>query len=170
MEIPFRGQIDLPVLRRMNRLILMPSRGFLVVGCIIAFVFLWGLIGVPLTQGAPFREVMTPLIFILLFVGVVAYSLLMGPRKVLQSGKLLQDPQTGLVTENGVCIETPHSRSDFPWDAFFRARIGPDLVLLYQSLQVCNVFPREFFASAADWQAFVDLVRQRVPLHPSGKR
>ncbi|HEV2853301.1 MAG TPA: hypothetical protein VHC97_10900 [Thermoanaerobaculia bacterium] len=168
MEIPFRGQIDLSVLRRMNRLVLKPSRGVTVTGSIMAFAFLWGLIGVPLTHGEPLTKVMTPSGLRLLFVGVVAYSLFMGPRKVLQSGKLLQDPMTGLVTESGVRIETPHSGQNSWTSSSGPDRPGPGL--LYQSIQVCNAFPREFFGSEADWQAFINLVRQRVPLHPPGER
>ena len=60
-------------------------------------------------------------------------------------------------------METAHSRSELPWDVFLRRTIGEDLVLLYQSAQGANAFPREFFASDADWQAFVELVRRRVP-------
>ena len=166
MEIPFRGQIDLAVLRRMNRLVFTPSRRSMIVGVLFALFMLWGLVGVPLIQGRAWKDVMAPLFILLAIVGLFAYSIFMSPRRVLESGKLLQDPQTGRITENGVLIETPRSRADIPWDAFFRARIGPDLVLLYQSLQICNVFPREFFASDADWQAFVDLARQHVPLNP----
>jgi len=170
MGIPFRGQIDLAVLRRMNRLVFRPSRRSMIVGGLVVLIILWGVIGVPLTQGdAPsvtFEEMMPFLVFVLFFAGILAYSLFVGPRKILESGKLLQNPISGRVTEHGVRIETPHSQADFPWDVYYKARIGPDLVLLYQSIQISNPFPREFFASDADWQAFVDLVRQRVPLKP----
>lgn len=166
MEIPFRGQIDLAVLRRMNRLVFTPSRRSMIVGGLFAALLVWGLLGVPLTQGGSLEGLMPVLVFLLLFVGILAYSTFMAPRKILESGKLLQNPVSGRITKHGVRIETPYSQADLPWDVFYKVRIGPDLVLLYQSLQISNVFPREFFASNADWQAFVDLVRQRVPLKP----
>jgi len=36
-------------------------------------------------------------------------------------------------------------------------------VVLYQSIQVVNIFPRELFATETDWEAFVDLVYQQLP-------
>jgi hypothetical protein len=100
---------------------------------------------------------------LLLFAAAIGYSLYVAPRKVLQSSRLLQSPIVGEVKETGIRVETEHSRSEIPWDAFLKRKMGKDIVLLYQSIQVVNIFPREFFAGEADWQAFVDLVRQRVP-------
>lgn len=166
MEIPFQGQIDVSVLKRMNGLFFLPTRKHKIFLGLVAFFLVWGLVIAPLTHGGSLKGMFAPLAVVLIVVALLAYSLITGPRKVLKSGKLLQEPITGRVTETGVHLETPHSRSDFPWDVFFKARIGPDLVLLYHSIQVCNAFPREFFASDADWQSFVDLVRQRVTQHP----
>jgi hypothetical protein len=60
-------------------------------------------------------------------------------------------------------METDHTRSELPWSVFFKRKIGKDIVVLYQSIQVVNIFPREFFATETDWEAFVDLVYQNVP-------
>jgi hypothetical protein len=97
------------------------------------------------------------------FAGIIGYALYVSPRKVLQSSKLLQATIMGEAKESGIRIETEHSRSELPWDVFPKRKITKDIVLLYQSIQVTNVFPREFFASETDWQAFVELVRQNVP-------
>ncbi|HEV7507865.1 MAG TPA: YcxB family protein [Thermoanaerobaculia bacterium] len=75
----------------------------------------------------------------------------------------MQAPISGEAKESGVHMETEHTRSELPWDVFFKRKTGKDIVLLYQSIQVTNVFPREFFASDTDWQAFLELVRQHVP-------
>lgn len=94
----------------------------------------------------------------------------MAPRKLLASTRLLQSPIRGGVSETGVWRETEHTRSNLPWDIFLRRQIGADIVLLYSSLQAAEIFPREFFASEADWQAFLELVRQRVPEHAAAGR
>jgi hypothetical protein len=164
MEIPFRGQIDVGVLRRMNLTSMTPGRSTLIFFGVFGLLFLLAVI-TPLFSGGTvsFEGFGTVLLFLLLFAAAIAYSLYVAPRKVLQSSTLLQSPIQGEVKETGIRVETEHSRSEIPWDAFLKRKIGKDIVLLYQSIQVVNIFPKEFFAGEADWLAFVDLVRQRVP-------
>lgn len=164
MEIPFRGQIDVGILRRMNRTILTPGRSALIFGGVVGLSILWAVMA-PLFRGdaLSFEGLWPVLLFLLFFAAAIGYSLYVAPRKVLQSSTLLQAPIVGEVKETGIRVETEHSRSDIPWDAFLKRKIGKDIVLLYQSIQGVNIFPREFFAGEADWQAFVELVRQRVP-------
>jgi hypothetical protein len=110
------------------------------------------------------EDVWPILFFVLLFAGIFGYALYVAPRKILQSNKLMQAPISGEANESGILMETEHTRSEFPWDVFLKGKIGKDIVLLlYQSIQVTNVFPREFFATQTDWQAFPELVRQHVP-------
>ena len=164
MAIPFRGQIDVNIIRRMNQIALTPPKRFLVFGGIGVLAILLTTV-VPWLRGeAVSLEGWEPVFSVaLLFLLLFAYSLYVAPKKLLQSNKLLQSSITGEANESGILLETEHSRSDFPWDVFLRRKIGKDMVLLYQSIRVTNVFPREFFASDTDWQAFVDLVSQRVP-------
>jgi hypothetical protein len=104
------------------------------------------------------------------FGGLLGYAVFAAPRKLLASNRLLQLPIRGAVSETGVWTETEHTRSDLPWELFLRRKIGKDIVLLYSSIQAAKVFPREFFTSEEDWQAFVELVRQRVPERaPAGR-
>jgi hypothetical protein len=171
MEIPFRGQIDIDVLRRSMRAGLQPSRRALIGGAILGVFMLWGLVGVPLADGQPLSDLLAnlapALVTVLLAGSLFIYALFFSaPRKVLESNKLIQGGYAGVATEEGVHLETAHSQSDLPWDVFYRAKIGRDVVLLYQSVQVSSVFPREFFATEEDWQAFVGLVRQHVSLRP----
>jgi YcxB-like protein len=170
LEIPFQGQVDLGMLRRVNRTTLAPSRGFKIAGVILALLFFWAFVIVPVSHGEPFTNALPGIAIALALIGFFVYSVFVsGPRKVLESHKLLQDPFSGRITDSGVHLETPHSQADLPWDVFFRAKIGKDLVLLYQSIQLFNVFPREFFASDADWQAFLEVVRRHVSLKEPGR-
>lgn len=171
MEIPFSGQIDVDILRRTNRAALTPTRGrLLFIGLVVLFAG-WGVVAPVFNGGAIAWESLAPLLIVLpLFAGMIAYALYAGPRKLLASNRLLQSPISGVASEAGMRVETAHSRSELPWDVFLRRTIGEDIILLYQSAQGANAFPREFFASEGDWQAFVELVRQHVPERaPAGR-
>jgi hypothetical protein len=85
------------------------------------------------------------------------------PRRILQGNALRQSTIAGTASESGIRIETELTPSDLPWNVFFKRKVGKDIVLLYQSLEVVNIFPRELFATETDWQDFVDLVDQNVP-------
>jgi hypothetical protein len=165
IEIPFRGQIDVKVLRRVYGRFLTSNRFLQVLWILVAISMIWVVLLAPLVHGDPITlEGTWPIaLYILFFAGVIVYSLYIAPRMVLQSSVLLRSPIVGEAKEAGVHMESEHSRSEIPWEAFLKRKIGKDMVLLYQSIQLTNVFPREFFASDADWQAFVDLVRRRVP-------
>ena len=164
MEIPFSGEIDVDILRRTNRAALIPPRKMLLFGVVLVLVGGWGWIS-PMLHGAPvsWDGVGPLLLFVLVLGGLVGYAVVAAPRKLMASNRLLQLPIRGAVSETGVWTETAHTRSDLPWDVFLRRKIGKDIVLLYSSIQAAKIFPREFFASEADWQAFVELVREHVP-------
>ena len=135
----------------------------------MVFALAWGFIIFPLIHGqSPDPTVYLPALFI---VGFFAFTLFVwGPKKQLQS-KLLQGLYQGTVGDAGVHLETTYTKTDFPWDVFVRAKIGKDVVLLYASAvsNQVQLFPREFFTSETDWTAFVELVRQRVPLKVAAK-
>jgi hypothetical protein len=164
MAIPFRGQIDVNILRRMNRTVLTLSPRTLILGSVVALVVIGGQVVSWLQGGAITWDGAGPVVvFVLFLVGLFGYSLYVAPRKLLQSNALLQSSIEGEATESGIRMETDHTRSELPWSVFFKRKIGKDIVVLYQSIQVVNVFPREFFATETDWEAFVDLVYQQAP-------
>ncbi len=169
MEIPFQGRFDESMLRRSTVTALRPARGRLLLFLFMVALFVWGLIIFPLIHG----ESLDPKSYlpILLVAGFFAFVLFgWGPKKQLQN-KLLQGRYEGTVGDAGLHLETPYSKADLPWDVFIRAKIGKDVVLLYSSAisNQVQLFPREFFASETDWNAFVELVRQRVPLKVAAK-
>lgn len=165
MEIPFSGRIDVGVLRRAFWTVLTP--GTLILGGILGCLALWGVVILSLGGSEPSSGTLPILLVFLLFLGLCAHGLYMAPRKLLESNKMLQEPISGRATDAGVFLETERSHADLPWEVFLKARIAKDIVLLYQSNQTYNALPREFFASDADWYAFLDLVRHRVPEKPA---
>ena len=178
MEIPFQGQLNESMLRRTTLAALRPTRGRLVWILVFAAFFAWGVIIFPLMHGESqdlLGDILTYLPVLVIACAFVYMLLVWSPKKQLSGSKLVQGQRTGTVSEERIHLETPYGRSDLPWDVFTRAKIAKDMVLLYCSTVGSSVysFPREFFASEADWEAFVDLVRQRAPLSAakgSGKR
>lgn len=165
MEIPYEGKIDLPVLRQVTRLQLFPTRSrAVIVGC-IALLMVWSLLLMPLTRGASFQELLPGLVP-LAVLALLALTIPLSLRRVLDSNKQLQAPLTGAVTDQGLRIATLYGSSQLPWDVFYKVTIGRDVVLLYQSVQVCNVLHRRFFAGDAEWRSAVDLIRSHVTQKP----
>jgi YcxB-like protein len=164
METPFRGQIDAEILRRANRTALTLSPRTLILGGIVALVVIGGQV-VPWLHGdtISWEGIGPVLVFVLFLAGLFGYSLYGEPRRILQDNALLQYSIVGEAKESGIRMETEHTLSELPWDVFFKRKIGKDIVLLYQSIEVVDIFPREFFATETDWEAFVDLVYQHVP-------
>lgn len=164
MAIPFRGQIDINILRRMNQIARTPSRRTLIFAGIVALVVICGQVVSSLQGGAITWDGVGPVVvFVLFLVGLFGYSLYVAPRKLRRSNALLQSSVAGEARESGIRMETDPTRSELPWSVFFKRKIGKDIVLLYQSLEIVNVFPRELFATETDWQDFVDLVDRNVP-------
>lgn len=85
-----------------------------------------------------------------------------------QAGRLLDGPafagrQIGRAHADGIEVRSPHIESSTGWSAFTHHRITDDLVLLHHAAPLAVVLPRAFFATGADWDRFVELVRANVP-------
>jgi hypothetical protein len=165
MEIPFQGQLNEAMLRRMTLMALRPTRSRFVFILFMAFAFLWGLVIFPWIHGQSL-DLYGYIPAALIVCGLTYTTLVWGPKKQLQGTKLLQGPRTGRAGDEGLHLETSYGRSDLPWDVFTRAKIGKQIVLLYTSTVGSTVypFPREFFGSDTDWDGFVGLVRRHVSL------
>jgi len=60
----------------------------------------------------------------------------------------------GEVHSGGVTWKTAVTTSNFPWDKFVKAKVLPDLILLFYTPRCAYYFPRSFFASEDNWQTF----------------
>jgi len=77
--------------------------------------------------------------------------------------KLIQQSFHGTVSEAGIHWRSDTSEMNMPWNMFHKARLANTLVLVYTSPRQALFFPRNFFASDADWERFCALVRRRLP-------
>jgi hypothetical protein len=99
--------------------------------------------------------------------GAIAMVLLLaiGPIKARQhfrQNKAASEPVSIEVKERGVFFSGVHGSGLFPWEQIFKVRSNNRLALLYRSANSFHVVPREFFASDADFNAFVATVRAKT--------
>jgi hypothetical protein len=83
--------------------------------------------------------------------------------------KSLQAPMAGSVTPSGISYDASHFKGEVDWTMFLKYKQSPTLVLLYQSPLVFNLFPRSFFRTDEDWNGFLTLVKDRVPIKVEGE-
>jgi hypothetical protein len=149
--ITFRGRIDRKLYAQALR---RQQRGLQSIAVLWIFASLFGLASASLDD-APMWGL--PLFLLLCGVLILAAPWL-AARKALASGKILGAPLSGSADESRIVLESEYGRSELPWSAFHRAKVMPDLVLLFTSAQQFHIVARTFFASDEEWQRFRELV------------
>jgi len=92
--------------------------------------------------------------FLVLFGLMLLVSPRMTVKRAFATDRFLSEPITGEADEQGVRMETPHGRSDLPWALMHKVVMSAKVVMIYQSVQIIRILPREFFADEESWQAF----------------
>lgn len=72
-------------------------------------------------------------------------------------------PQQGTITDEGIEVRHQHGMSVSQWSGFAYRVITPDMILLFQGVTTFQFYPRSFFATDEEWQAFTTTVEQRTP-------
>ncbi len=104
-----------------------------------------------------------PLAFGVLFFGLFFYlSPSLSARRVFQN-PIMRQVQQGTVTPERIAYRAPGPYRELKWSLYRSASLYPGLVLLYQTNDTFNYFPRKYFESEEDWRAFRKLVHQKVP-------
>ena len=73
-----------------------------------------------------------------------------------------QAPVSGQVNEEQIDITTQESTVEIPWSKFQKVLDRGDFVLMYRGKNGLSLFPRRFFQSDADWQAFKNLAKEKI--------
>lgn len=160
MEIQFGGAVALRDFQRAQTLD-GRTRAFSMVALVFVVILGASQVGVFLTT--PFTlsslTLLLPLLIgALVFWVVLRYSV----QNTWKKSQAAFSAISGTITEDAVAYNTAQSESKSSWGLFQKYKIAPDMVLLYQTTNAFNVFPRHFFRSEADWKAFVELVRQKI--------
>lgn len=163
MTIPFRGQITVHHLRRS---LLYQARGLL-----LLFGLLFILVNVSTILPLIVRRVplhigdILPFLFPnLLVLSGIWIIFIRGPQQTLKENRMFQGDMYGTADEEGIVINGNGFTSRLLWKAYIAYKLQGDVLLLYQSPQSFNVFPRSHFESNAVWEQFKVLVREQIPL------
>jgi hypothetical protein len=165
--IPFRGSITQENYLRATRLALRPSRSLAILLGLGAAGLLFAFVVEPLVAGAGVREVLPFLVVAPLFAAMAWFVIPRSVLRALKSNKLLQAPIEGSAAEDAISMRTPTGTATLPWDLFYRVKASENMVLLYQGINVFNMFPQEFFASEEDWRTFRSWALARTPGEPT---
>ncbi len=95
-----------------------------------------------------------------MFYSVIAIRLMM--RRRLGRSSLLTDQIEYEINKDAIESRLPYSQSTYKWGAFSAVQDTPDLLVLVISESSMLIFPRRFFATDADWQAFSREARRRL--------
>lgn len=122
--------------------------------------------GLPESGASGWRDlVMFMLSYLVLLFYAVLYPYLMPYLSAKRVWKRLRfgDELKGTASEDGLAMARADAAVNYKWQIYERARVSDSVVLLYAQKNLWNMFPRNLFASDADWQAFIGLVKAHVP-------
>jgi hypothetical protein len=173
MEIPFKGRHrkeDYMLLARVNRNpqtrkggmnSFDPNKLLMVAGAIlIIFPVLDAIM-----RSSP-GSVQFPQCFPFLIAAIVFFSGYRGYRRwltVWRTSDAWQSEYQGVITDEHISSTTEDSESTYSWNRIKDYYLINDLMLLFDNTGIYYVFPKHFFASEEDWQAFIALVREKLP-------
>jgi hypothetical protein len=72
--------------------------------------------------------------------------------------------QEGLITETHIVQKWKFGEHKYSWAIINDFLLSHDVMLLFDNSRIFQFFPKHFFASEDDWQAFLALVREKLPL------
>src|SRR5579863_6678321 len=157
-EIRFEGKLDRRIHVEAQRLFMKPGRVLIALMIAVVAVSVRAAIGAWLVQDSrPRGEFLMVVVLsavvvwlILVWLGQRIWPIVIA-RRTERTSRTFGTPLKGSATESGLHIESAFGASDLPWDVFYRFKMTDSLVLVYQSAQMMNVFPRSFFSGDEDW-------------------
>jgi len=75
---------------------------------------------------------------------------------------------SGSITDQSVSIITQQSNSEIKWGIFKYYSQIDETILLYQTKNCFNIFPKRFFRSDEDWITFEKYVKGNIPKRKHG--
>lgn len=161
MNIPFQGQISKTDLSEIFTLALKSQRWIAYIFGPLFLVFTTILIF------SIFTNIYSPIwLMATAFTGVFAsfpfWSPALNATNAYQRQTEFRGMYSGAVSEDEIILRTINTTSNVRWKLFRIVVRNGKYVLLYQNSRCFNFFPRSFFATKEDWQAFNNLLDQKV--------
>lgn len=160
MKIEYHGKITVADVRRAIFLNYAPAllwlNGFLLVSVLAAVVY-FALNGILPGSYLPF------IFFVLFVLATPYYQPFLSARSAEKPGSIYRHPIRGVVDENGVTTDNGEMHVETPWDSYTHFKQAREMLLLYKGKYCVNIFTPALFASRQEWEAFLSLVRERLP-------
>lgn len=83
-------------------------------------------------------------------------------RRQYRSNPALRGEVVGRVTQGGIEFRTEVGQARYRWDQIMKAKLAPDVALIYTSAQVALFLPRSFFESGVAWEDALSIIRAQV--------
>jgi hypothetical protein len=77
-------------------------------------------------------------------------------------------PLHGIVSNLGIEVKGDGFAHFLPWSEYLYYKMSPTMVLFYRTGSILSLFPRTYFASDSEWQAFQQIVQHHVAEYPKG--
>lgn len=162
MEIPFEGQItqqDYLQAQSLHREL--PKPLIISGGIFLAFLFIGTIVSAVL-EPIIFRTAL-PMVAILAVVFGLVWWL---PRFLAinnwKNSKAFQAPLSGTITSQSIHFTGKHFSSSVNWGVFTDFKRSPNILVLYQSPNTFNIFPKAFFKNEVDWNMLNEFVDRKV--------
>jgi hypothetical protein len=130
---------------------------------VLLSILVAGTVVIPLSRPGYGQPAVLPFVVIAVVVAWLWYAPRITAQRAVATSKLLQSPVRGIADDKGLKLTTENGSADLPWAVFHRARVGSDVVMLYQSAYIYNMFPRSWFGSDAEWAAFKQMAATKAP-------
>jgi hypothetical protein len=161
MEIPFAGQITQADYLQAQALHNKASKAPLVLGTIAgAMLITTGLAS--FSEPAIFGTALPVIAFLAILAVATWWALRFQAINNWKKSKTFQNPFSGTITSNRIHFDAAYSESSQSWEVYIHYKQSPTMILLYQSPNLMNIFPKKFFKSDQDWEAFIKLVQENI--------
>jgi hypothetical protein len=80
----------------------------------------------------------------------------------LWNESVIQKPQAGTISNQGVMITSSNGNKEISWNRFAKKQITENLIVLLTSDGVVFIFPQYFFSTDTDWQKTKQWVNESV--------
>jgi hypothetical protein len=166
MEINFSGQYSRQDMLKAMQTHYLPTQAKKAMTVIPIIIFLFIFLGIfthpALSQLDNKISLILPNLFFLTFFAMPFWMPYVNVAQTMKNPDY-SSPVFGQITNESIKIVMKQANSEAKWTLHKKFIQKKEFVLIYQQNNCFNVFPRHFFHREADWQAFLNLMKNNIP-------
>jgi YcxB-like protein len=107
--------------------------------------------------------ILLPTLFFCLIYGLILFvTIPWQTRRIFSQQKTLQMEYETVISPETIETTSQHGNTKINLSDFHKYKVGKDLILLYQSQVLFQMFPRHFFASEEDFKTFLSYLEANL--------